>query len=153
MVAVSAFVQNKHGEVLMLQTHLRSDTWELPGGFVEAGEPLDEAVCREFMEETGITIRPLGITGVYYNQNRNANHVLSVVFRAQYIRGEIKIQPEEVVEAKYARLTPSNVHQYFTRPHLASRVVDAMTTTNLVPYETWELAPPSFHLRSRLYAE
>ncbi|WP_411831235.1 NUDIX domain-containing protein [Paenibacillus dokdonensis] len=43
MVSVSAFVMNEKDEVLLLRTHWRSDTWEMPGGNVEAGEPLDQA--------------------------------------------------------------------------------------------------------------
>ncbi len=62
LIAVSALVKNENGHVLMVRTHLRSDTWEMPGGFVDAGEPLDIAVCREFLEETGVVIRPLGIS-------------------------------------------------------------------------------------------
>jgi 8-oxo-dGTP diphosphatase len=42
-IAVSAFVTNDQGEVLLLRTHWRSDTWEMPGGQVEIGEPLDAA--------------------------------------------------------------------------------------------------------------
>ena len=36
---------------------------ELPGGQVEEGEALDQAVCREIKEETGLTVKPIGITG------------------------------------------------------------------------------------------
>lgn len=45
-VAVSAFVRHK-GKALLVKTHFRSDTWEIPGGIVQEGEPLHEAVCRE----------------------------------------------------------------------------------------------------------
>lgn len=62
-ISVAALLQNEIGETLLVRTHWRSDTWEMPGGVVEAGEPLDTAVCREFLGETGIVIRPLGITG------------------------------------------------------------------------------------------
>ena len=64
LVAVSALVKNEMGHVLMVRTHLRADTWELPGGFVDAGESLELAVCREFLEETGVVIRPIGVSGV-----------------------------------------------------------------------------------------
>ncbi len=56
-VSVSALLMNEHDEVLLVRTHWRSDTWEMPGGNVDEGEPLDQAVCREFLEETGVVIR------------------------------------------------------------------------------------------------
>ncbi|GIN84462.1 hypothetical protein J6TS2_08480 [Heyndrickxia sporothermodurans] len=44
--AVSALVKNEKDEILLLRTHWCSDTWEMPGGNVEVGEPLD----RQFVE-------------------------------------------------------------------------------------------------------
>ncbi|MCJ8007714.1 NUDIX hydrolase [Lederbergia wuyishanensis] len=146
-ISVSAFVMNEKDEVLLLRTHWRSETWEMPGGNVEVGEPLDEAVCREFLEETGIVIRPIGITGVYYNATK---HVLSVVFKAEYVSGEINIQPEEIIEARYIELNESNIDQYITRPQQKSRTLDAMKSKCYIPYETWEV-DPSYNLLSRLY--
>ncbi len=40
-VSVYAYVTNHQGQVLLVKTHYRSDTWELPGGQVEEGEALD----------------------------------------------------------------------------------------------------------------
>ena len=48
------------------------------GGQVEEGEALDQAVCREIKEETGLTVKPIGITGVYYNASMN---ILAVVLK------------------------------------------------------------------------
>lgn len=146
-ISVSAYVLNDKDEVLLLRTHWRSDTWEMPGGNVEEGEPLDKAVCREFLEETGVVIRPLGITGVYFNATK---HVLSVVFKAAYVSGEINIQPEEVLEANYIEINESNIDEYITRPQQKSRTLDAMRAECFVPYETWEVNP-SYNLISRLH--
>ena len=33
--------------------------WVVPGGTVELGEPLDEALVREMREETGVEVEPL----------------------------------------------------------------------------------------------
>ena len=33
--------------------------WSLPGGAVETGERLEEAICREVLEETGLEVRPV----------------------------------------------------------------------------------------------
>jgi len=35
-----------------------SGRWAFPGGFVERGETVEEATCRELYEETGLTLRP-----------------------------------------------------------------------------------------------
>lgn len=45
------------GKVLLIQDP-RSLRWELPGGGIEKGETIQEAVKREFIEEIGVT--PLG---------------------------------------------------------------------------------------------
>ena len=145
IIAVSAYVTNEKGEALLVKTHWRSDTWEAPGGQVEEGEPLDKAVCREIFEETGIVVKPIGITGVYYNATIN---LLSVVFKAEYVSGEIIIQPEEIQEAKFVKLTEQNIQEYITRPHMRSRTLDAMKAKNFVPYETWEVKP--YNLLGRL---
>lgn len=138
IIAVSAYVTNENGEALLVKTHWRSDTWEAPGGQVEEGEPLDQAVIREILEETGILISPIGITGVYYNATK---HLLSVVFKAKYISGDIKIQPEEIKEAKFVKLTEENLDDYITRPHMKSRTLDSMKANNTIPYETWQVTP------------
>lgn len=150
LIAVSALVRNEDGHCLMVRTHWRSDSWEMPGGFVDGGEALDKAVCREFLEETGVVIRPLGITGVYYNERI---HVLSVVFNAEYVSGEIRIQPEEILEAKYIDLNHTNIDEYITRPNVKSRTLGALNTATSVPYETWDLNHPNYKLLSRLDGE
>src|SRR5690625_1382625 len=98
IVAVSAYITNEKDETLLVKTHWRSDTWESPGGQVEEGESLEKAVCREVLEETGVVIKPIGITGIY---NNISSGILSVVFKAIYVCGDLKIQPEEIKEAKF----------------------------------------------------
>ncbi|XEC97607.1 NUDIX hydrolase [Paenibacillus tarimensis] len=145
-VSVTALVTNEKEEALLLRTHWRSDTWEMPGGNVELGEPLDQAICREFHEETGIVIKPIGITGVYMNTTKQ---VLTVCFRARYISGEIRIQEDEVLEAKFIKIDESNIGEYITRPQQRSRFLDAMNAKYFVPFEAWQ-ANPNYMLLQRI---
>jgi ADP-ribose pyrophosphatase YjhB (NUDIX family) len=39
--------------------------WSLPGGVLEVGETLEEAVRREVLEETGLAVRPGGVVQIF----------------------------------------------------------------------------------------
>jgi nucleoside triphosphatase len=53
---VGAFIFNDKGEILLLQSHKWPGRYVVPGGHVELGERLEEAVAREAKEETGLDV-------------------------------------------------------------------------------------------------
>lgn len=148
-ISVTALVTNERNEVLLVKTHRRSDTWEMPGGNVELGETLDLAVSREFLEETGIVIKPIGITGVYMNITKQ---VLTVCFKAQFISGQINIQEDEILEAGFIKIDESNIREHITKPQQRSRLMDAMNAKSFVPFEAWG-ENPNYKLIKRLEAD
>lgn len=55
-VGVGAVVVGQDGKVLLVKRRFEPSAgyWSLPGGHVEPGETLEEAVLRELLEETGL---------------------------------------------------------------------------------------------------
>ena len=68
MPCVGAVVVDAAGRLLLIRRgHAPSaGLWSVPGGRVEAGESLTEAVVREVREETGLTIEPGGAMATYF---------------------------------------------------------------------------------------
>lgn len=50
--------------------------WSLPGGRLEPGESLVEGVVRELWEETGLTVRVVGLCGVAERRSEGAHYVI-----------------------------------------------------------------------------
>ena len=64
------------------------DQFALPGGFVNEGETIEEAIEREVYEETSLKIHPIDILGVYSDPTRDPRgHMMTVVFIVLVIRG------------------------------------------------------------------
>lgn len=56
---VGALIFNPAGELLLLKSHKWHGKWVVPGGHVELGETLEEALRREVKEETGLDIQDI----------------------------------------------------------------------------------------------
>ena len=68
-------ILNEKGELLLLKIGIhtkqpeRSHTIDIPGGFVDEGELLDQGAVREIKEETNIDVNPLDVTLVRAETN------------------------------------------------------------------------------------
>lgn len=83
LLAVDAIVRLENRIVLV---HRRNppEGWAIPGGFVEYGETVEEAVRRELREETGLGLESLSQWRVFSDPARDPRrHVISLCFTAR----------------------------------------------------------------------
>jgi 8-oxo-dGTP diphosphatase len=76
-----------------------------PGGVVEAGETLEQALVREVREETAMVVRPVGLAGyreiiAHGPDGRVERHFVILAFAAQWVAGEPRLN-EELSEARW----------------------------------------------------
>ena len=88
-VAVSALLFDEHRVLL---AHRRDiDWWNLPGGGMELGETVEEAVKREVLEETGLDVEVEQLVGVYSKPQKQE---VVLAFRCRRVGG-VLMQTEE----------------------------------------------------------
>lgn len=78
------------GRIVLVRRKNEPHGWAIPGGFVDYGETLEQAVRREMREETGLELDRLRQFHAYSDPARDPRwHCVSLVFTAQG-RGEMK---------------------------------------------------------------
>ena len=76
--AVAVLMVTRDGRVVLVRSH-EHDVWMIPGGIIEFGESIADAVVREAREETGLLVTPQRLTGCYSGEP----------FLARYRNGDV----------------------------------------------------------------
>ena len=99
-LAVSAAIF-RDGKVLLVRRAgpPAKGLWTLPGGRVEVGETLVDAVRREVLEETGLTIDVIGLAGyresiLPHAVGDRGRHFVILPFAARWIAGDVALNDE-----------------------------------------------------------
>jgi ADP-ribose pyrophosphatase YjhB (NUDIX family) len=107
-LAVSAAII-RDGRVLVAQRARGPalGVWTMPGGVVEAGETLTEALVREIDEETGMAVEPVALAGhrevvVRDADGRVSRHFVILCFATRWIAGDPRLN-DELSEARWLR--------------------------------------------------
>jgi len=132
---VSAVIRDRDGR-LLLQERTDNGYWGLPGGAVEYGEALTNALRREVEEETGLIVDVGRLIGLYSDPalgqivtypDGNIAHFVSSCFACSILSGTLALSDETSGVAWFAPAAlPDNL---YTMHRI--RIEDALTDTEI----------------------
>ena len=129
-VAVSAFIQDNEGRILMIR-RTDNDLYSIPGGQLELGETLAEAAVREVREETGIECEVTGVIGLYSDPKHviayddgEVRQEFSICFRATPRGGTLQTSKESKV---VDWVMPSSLESMSIHSSIEMRIRHALT--------------------------
>lgn len=117
--AIIVLIHRGDDVLLVHARNFKGDFYGLVAGFVETGETLEEAVRREVMEETGLTITNLRYFG---SQPWPYPCGLMVGFNADYVSGEVHLQRSEL--SKGAWFNKNNLPTIPEKLSIARKLLD-----------------------------
>lgn len=127
-VAVSAFIQDDEGRILMIR-RTDNDLYSIPGGQLELGETLAEAAVREVREETGIECQVISVIGLYSDPKHviayddgEVRQEFSICFRAMPTSGQLRTSNESK-EVKW--ISPADIPNLTIHPSITLRISHA----------------------------
>jgi NAD+ diphosphatase len=99
-ISPAMMVLIRKGDSVLLAMHTNSPykRYTALAGFLEAGESIEEAIHREVHEEVGLRVHNLRYFG---SQSWPFPHSLMIAYTADYLDGEIRIDPAEIAEARW----------------------------------------------------
>lgn len=102
-VRVAGIVQREDAILMVRHEKDGKSYWLLPGGGVDRGETLHDALQREFKEEVTLTVEPGELIGVSESiAPDHSRHMLQCMFTATVVEGEVALGVDErVVEARF----------------------------------------------------
>jgi nucleoside triphosphatase len=112
-LTVSAVIYNEKNQILLCKSHRWENKYIIPGGHVEYGEKLEDALRREILEETGLEIydiKPIGIKECLYSNNYYKDrHFLFLDYICRTQSKEVVLNDES---EEYAWVSLSDLHNY-----------------------------------------
>lgn len=92
-VAVGTIIRDGQGRIVLVRRAIDPGLgrWVFPGGYVDRGEPLEEAARREAREECGLDIQLDGLVDIYSYRGRTP---IVIVYAASCVSGELALDEE-----------------------------------------------------------
>ncbi|MCC7167244.1 MAG: NUDIX hydrolase [Rhodospirillales bacterium] len=133
LVGVGAVIW-RDGQVLLIQRGQppRQGSWSLPGGLQHLGETVEEAVLREVLEETGLSVRLIGVAAVVDLIDRDdeakiRHHYTVIDFTAEWAAGEARAGSDA---ADLCWADPDNLDRFALTPQAKGVIAKARLQRN-----------------------
>jgi ADP-ribose pyrophosphatase YjhB (NUDIX family) len=118
---ISTYGILRQNGLLLTQKHPNTDTLALPGGAVEIGEKISDALVREFKEETGLIVKPgklISITEDFFTHKGEDAHGILIFYEVSKEGGKVvkegnQIDSFDVGFTELSKLTKSTVQRVF----------------------------------------
>lgn len=119
VVVDAIVVKNQKSLLIRRAPHLiNGSKWAIPGGFLNRGETLEQAVIRELKEETGLEGKITKLFKIIDSPKRKNEDRQNVAFIYEVkAEGELKFNKEEVSEAKWFDVSNLPKEQDFAFDH------------------------------------
>lgn len=107
---VHGLIRDEIGRCLILKRSKNNDVlpnkWDIPGGSVEEGEGLIEALKREVYEETSLEARIIDVFHMVENvDNKKKTHFVKLVFMAMVKKSDVALNPSEHEDYKWINIS------------------------------------------------
>ena len=109
--------------------------WALPGGFVNANEPLDRAAARELQEETGVAGIPLEQLGAFGDPGRDPRgHTVTVAFYSFVVADTQPVAADDAADAAWHPLRALPLPSWGERSPVKSRLKLAFDHAEIIDF-------------------
>lgn len=115
-----ACIVNAKGQILLQKRNKNEDLWGFPGGVVELGESIEEAMIREVREETGLNVKSdylIGVYSKYFDTYPNGDEAQPIcyLFRCKAPDEELLIDGKETFDLRFFDI--DNTPRLFCKQH------------------------------------
>jgi mutator protein MutT len=115
-----ACITNDIGEILFQKRSAKEELWGFPGGAVEIGESIEDALIREVKEETGLNVSVEHFIGVYSKYfttypNGDSSQSICFFFKCRIINGDLIVDNKETFDLQYFDI--NNIPKLFIQQH------------------------------------
>ena len=105
----------------------------IPGGYLKIGELAQDALVREFLEETGVTVKPGKLLGIRFSTKD-----WYAIFSVDYVEGEARSDGDENSEVVWAKVEDALADE--TVPEITKKLIECAVAGSGMQYTPYQSA-------------